>query len=189
VLVYELGRVEGYEWVIPNRREDFGAFNLPAHPVASSWTPPPVHLMSDDESPEEGEQFKFSDMPSSGRNTLVVTERAWRSLAPVIADYVELLPLACPERPLWVAHPLRYLDGLDEEASKVHRHSRTGQVIAIEHPRFIEERIGEVPIFKLSTVDYGATLVTEPVKEATVGLAGVVWRPVGFQWLTRPEGT
>jgi hypothetical protein len=187
VIVYEKAHVEGYEWVLPNRREDFGGLNLPAHPVASSWTPVPVHLMNEDDSPEEGEQFKFSDMPS-GRSVLVVTERAWRSLAPVIADYVELLPLACPERLLWVVHVLTYLNALDEEASKVHRHSRTGQVIGIEHPRFIEERIGDIPIFKLSGIDYGATLVTEPVKEATAGLAGVVWRPVGFQWPTRPEG-
>jgi len=48
------------------------------------------------------------------------------------------------------------------------------------NPCFIEERIGEVPLFKLAGMEYSGILVTEAVKQATAGLAGVAWRPAGI---------
>jgi hypothetical protein len=100
-------------------------------------------------------------------------------IEPIIADSVEFLPLACPERALWIVNVLRIVDGLDMNQSDVVRFASTGRVMTIRRHRFIPDRLDGVHIFKLPGLTRGSLYVTEDLRDMTTDLVGVGWREVG----------
>ena len=110
---------------------------------------------------------------------MVVNEKAKEIMEPVIADSVEFLPVACPERALWIVNVLRIVDALDMDQSDMVRFASTGRVMTIRRHRFIDDRLDGVRIFKLPGLTRGPVYVTEDVQEVTTDLVGVGWSAVG----------
>jgi hypothetical protein len=119
---------EGFEWVLPRDHVDFEIFRqFDGSRRTHSWQPVAVELLRID---DEGVPRQPADLPWLGDHVLVLTSRAVRVLGEVLLPFGELLPLACADSELFVYNPLRVVDALDGERSKVVRFSR-GRVMDI----------------------------------------------------------
>jgi hypothetical protein len=143
---------EGFEWVVPAEDADAQAFlDLDGTPRAAGWVPVPVRLLTADTA---GRPRRPADLPWLASHLLVLREPALAALRPVLADYGELLPLACPDAPLWVFNALRFADALDEAGSELVRFGG-GRVMAIERHAFRSELVEGIEVFRLPQLPLG----------------------------------
>jgi hypothetical protein len=147
-------------------------------PAQQPWVPVPVKL---DPVPRKTRAQAHGDYPSFLES--VVTERALDVLRPLIADCVEILPLAYPVEPLFLLNVLRVIDCLDYERAVYHRYS-DGTPGAIERYAFKPGSTDGHHIFKIKRYE-SWTFVSDEFKRR-VDDAGLL----GFQFFAvEPDGS
>lgn len=140
--------------------------------IADGWEPPPLSIY---------QCGALGNFPYLAGNLPVVDAEAWRLLGPLLEDHVEALPIPAPE-PEWpdlfALNVTRIVDCLDEEASEL---SRFGELIlGIGHYALDEERIADVPIFRIPGYHLTAVFVSPEFRRVVddAGLKGLVWKPL-----------
>jgi hypothetical protein len=154
--VYKPIGAEGFELCLPVNGEDFKTFySVVGEGVPyPNWRPEPVEVVRRD----EGRELATSDAPWFGSMALVFRPRAAEALGPILDAHGELLRLSCPGNDLFLYHPIRVLDALDEAASSVWRFA-DGQLMAIQKYVFRARTIGDTEIFRIPNLRPSPTLV------------------------------
>jgi hypothetical protein len=175
MIVYQPRPVEGYQWVLPTVRHASLAIRKvlnaePGKSAANRWIPPHVRLLHED----EGQHLRPADMPWCNSSVIAVTERARPVLEELLAGDAEFLPLDCDEEQLWLVHPWRIVDALDEERSELERFTSSDRVMTVTRYVFREAALGGVACFKVPQM-IAPMFVTEGVVAAIRGngLTGV----------------
>jgi hypothetical protein len=106
---------------------------------------------------------RTGDFPWLRQHVPVLSEAAWRRLAPLIGASVEALPLASPDGPYYAINVLRVLDCLDRERSDID-HFPSGGISWVDRYALRPDCVGEHPIFKLSGLELKEVFVSEAFK-------------------------
>jgi hypothetical protein len=104
-----------FDGLHPINDDDWDLVKFWGEPIAATWTPVAVKI---DPVPRKHREQAHSDYPSLADP--VVTEHALTVLRPLIADSVEILPLAYPHEPLYALNVVRVLDCLDDDRLVYH---------------------------------------------------------------------
>lgn len=175
--IYIPQSAEGFELCHPVRHEDFETLFAALNGSSrwSTWQSPPMRLVSQ----ERGRPLAESDCPWLGKHALVFRRPAIAALEPMLHEYGELLPLACPDADLAIYNVTRMIDALDEEASSVIRFSN-GRVMRIPRYAFMSELVRGVDIFKIPCLRVSPTFVSEDFVKLWQknGLRGLVFNQV-----------
>lgn len=83
---------------------------------------------------------------AGGHGLFAVDEVARAALEPIISIHVEFLPVNFKLRQMWIVHPLRCIDILDQKRSKGLR-SDDGTLFSIDVWAFLRRRLVEVSLF------------------------------------------
>lgn len=171
---------EGFEWVVPAVDSDAGTLlGLDGTPRSAGWAPVEVRLLTTDPA---GRPRQRADLPWLAGHVLVLRERALDTLRPVLEEYGELLPLACPSAPLWIFNALRVIDALDEPASQLTRFG-TGRVLTIDRHAFHPEAVRGIEVFRIPQMPRGWLYLSDRFVDRVheAGLRGTdfpaVWEP------------
>jgi hypothetical protein len=185
--IYQL-RSDGdhFNGIHPEGDDDGFIYRFNGQAIGSSWIPPRVQT----EKAYDGRSWRDRD----GNFTEVVgvpvfDDRALEVLYPLIADKVEVLPLAHPIKRLFGINVLVVLDCLDYERSKVAR-ARDGGVILIDNYFFIPGMVEGHHIFKIREFPLSTVFVSEEFKQRVEanGLLGFAFWAIGEDGaLIRPE--
>ncbi len=166
---------DGYELAHPVHSADFECLpsQLNGTPRRNPWVPFRMQLIPQD---EHGRPFQEADAPWLGSDALIFRPSAIEALKPLLLSHGELLPLACEQAPLFAFNPIHVLDALDETASRVHRYPDNGRIFHIEEYVFRPEVVGDVQIFKITSLYVSPTFVRERFVER--------WQAAGLRGLT-----
>lgn len=179
--------VDNYQGVLPVNREatDLMIGQFKGRPVPKPWEPLAVYYPSREDlaGGQEGVLWepgdvKRGDFPCIGGAVPVFTERAVKTLRPLIGDSVEILPLVCDEDDLYIINVIDVVDCLDRERSKLKFFS-SGAVMRVEHYVFVEEALRGKHIFKIPERPV-AVFVSDAFKFVVEGegLEGLRWKPL-----------
>ena len=128
-------------------------------PLAEEWSPLPVKLYK---MKYRGNFFGLrSHVP-------VFDERALEAIGPTIENFVEILPLSHNEPDLakiYAIHVLPILDCLDFNRADVRRFN-DGRLMSVWKYAFLEEVIGETPIFRIKDLVLNYVFVSDIFKDA-----------------------
>ena len=102
--------------------------NLDGRPQRYTWRPPSVRVLKS----SERKRLRYSDMPHYSSSVLVLREPALAALADLLSADGELLPLDCPDAPMWLFNCCRVIDALDEGHSRVVRFPSSGRIMRVE---------------------------------------------------------
>lgn len=175
VTVYEPDFEPGYDWVMPvgDTRSVLG---LKSRRRGDPWTPLWMYMTTTD---ARGRERRPADMPWHGSNTMVLKEKAWQVVGPVLGDDAELLPAYGAEgEGLWLVHAWRVVDALDEEGSAVRRF-KNGDVMDVQRWSFRSGSVGELRCFRVPQQPHRMLVTDEVVAAANAaGLHGTMFRPI-----------
>lgn len=155
--------------VDPNQWEISGKFI--GIPLTDSWKPIAVN---------EYLAEKPGDLLYLAGHMPVFSEPAWRTLAPLIKDSVEALPLQSERHRYYVINVLTVLDCLDTQASVINR-AETGHIYSIKKFVFKPGSCDAYDIFKLREAELLYVFVSDRFQQAVAqaGLDGFGFVPVG----------
>ena len=144
--------------------------------VLAEWAAPVAHGFDDDPTTE-------GDFPSlSNFNEIpLMSERAWKTLRPLIGDWCEALPVVHPTgKPYFIIHVMATVDALDIAQSDVTRNATTGRVNRVFRYAFKHDILRGRHIFKLPIESGAELLVDENFRKATEdnGLKGLQFKEV-----------
>lgn len=145
--IYEIDADDGFDWVTPEHSSSVVSIlrEIQDKPLGEKWSPVRVKRLA-----VVGDRVRqSSDFPWLASGILVLSERAKRALSSLLESYGELLPLESEDLPLWVYNSLTMVDALDLEAASVMRMPESNRIIGIDDYAFLEDRVGDVPIFHL----------------------------------------
>jgi hypothetical protein len=161
--VFQAATPESQEWVIlldESVRETL--MNLDGRPQRYTWRPPSVRVLKS----SERKRLRYSDMPHYSSSVLVLREPALAALADLLSADGELLPLDCPDAPMWLFNCCRVIDALDEGHSRVVRFPSSGRIMRVESYDFQVGRLIGVNAFKIPQLARTTLFVTSPVVQA-----------------------
>lgn len=183
--VYEFEAQEGYEWVVPVNEAEFEVFRgFDGSARAPDWRPIKMELVTED---EQGRPLLQSDIPWLGKHAPVLRKKAASALAPMLAGYGEMVPLACDTADLVVFNTTRVLvDALDMDRSAFVRFPSTGRIMKVKAHVFRPERVQGVHAFKVPDLLRGSVFVTDEVVSAVQEAA---LQGVGFRLLWHSSAT
>lgn len=129
--------------------------------MAGNWTPPPLRI--------QGQRKRLRDFVSWMLSAPVISQHAKEILEPLIAPYVEILPLIILRgKQYYAVNVLRLVDCLDRAKSTIdYSPTNPSRIINIFETDFIEKQKGNVPIFKLPETK-GEVYVTNSFVELAV---------------------
>lgn len=175
--IYKALGADGFELCHPVNKEDYERIDVEigGTPRQPSWKPISVRLIHED----EGNALAMSDSPWLGYGPLIFRPSAVEALGPMLREYGELLPLACPEAELMIYNPTRVLDALDDAASSVMRFS-DGRIMLIQRHVFRSEVVGENDIFTIPDERVSPTFLSHRFVDRwkASGLKGIEFKQV-----------
>ncbi|MCK2238967.1 MULTISPECIES: imm11 family protein [unclassified Crossiella] len=145
-----------FEWAMPVHEDDHERLRLEAVPLANAWEPVDMEPVR-----EKGDGP--SDFPWYMSLTLLLKDRAIDVLAPLLAEFGELLPARFPDARLALLNVLNVVDALDEEASEIIRFQSSGRIMRIETPVFRPELVPPRSVFKIPQMPAGEIFYTEEI--------------------------
>jgi len=164
---------EHFEDCHPVNGDDYETLNVTLNgaPVGDTWRSPAMHMIRKD----GRKKLAVSDAPWLGSKALIFRPRVIAAMGELLRDYGELLPLACNEPDLVIFNVTRVIDALDEQASTIARFPSSGRIMAIERYVFHPEIVAGVDIFKIPTMRFCPTFVSDRFVEAwtSAGLRGL----------------
>jgi hypothetical protein len=122
----------------------------------SDWTPLEVGI--------ESLNTKRGDFFSVVARTFACNEKAWKILAPLINNNVQLLPLKCNEGSYNILKVTNIVDCLDYSKADVFRFQQTGKVLGIRKYAFKEDLIQSQHFFAIPEKKFGI-LVSQEFKD------------------------
>jgi len=180
VTVFEAIPPEGYEWILPERQEDFDLLRFNGAPRLAYWAPIRMKLHREG-SGEFGRDWRRceSDFPHLGGGELILRERALTALRSLLENYGELLPLICADTTVWLFNVTTVVPGLDQDRSQLERMD-SGKVIKINKPAFRKHVVQDLAVFKVPEALYGKIYFGEEFvqKVRSSRLAGLDFKPV-----------
>lgn len=105
------------------------------------WAPPEVYIRNP--------KLKRGNFFFLTVGALVFDDVARDALAPLLEASGEVLPLPCGEETLFLLNVLDCVDALDEARTKWKQNQHSGKRTGIEIHEFYDNRIPEVPLFKI----------------------------------------
>ena len=143
-------------------------------PIASQWKTLTVREFSDN--------LQVGDFPSlTDYNGIpVFSVRAWETLAELLGDYCEPLPIKLPSGIIYfLVHVTAIVACLDEQRSEIRRSQVDGRISRVFRYAF-NERYRDRPIFKLPTECGGELIVNSQFKECVEAncLRGLSFTPL-----------
>lgn len=143
--------------VIPNKadREKFELFD--GRPLRDAWTPATVEI------DQEAGSRPASDFPSLLNHVPVFSARALEVLKEILASRGEVLPLncvACEGGPYFAFNVMTVIDALDLSKSEI-KHFSSGRIMRVVRYEFLEDRLGNLPIFKISQLPKSKVFVSD----------------------------
>jgi hypothetical protein len=176
--VYKIQHQEGYEWLAPVDRDDYGDLIFDGKPRAKTWQPIRVRLVTFDRKLLQPCDFLYG----GGADLLPMTQPARERVAPHIEKYGEFLPLKSSKGNFCAFHVTHFVDALDERASNIlYATDEPGYVLMIHKHVFRPEKLTGDWMFKLPQSDgRGAIYVTDPFVNfiRASGLKGIDFRRV-----------
>ncbi len=126
-----------------------------------NWVVPPVRI--------QGKSKRLRDFVSWMLSAPVISQRAKEALEPIIAPYVEMLPLVqLRGKQYYAVNVLRLVDCLDRKRSDiVYSPTDPGRIIDIFETFFITDYLEDVPIFKIPETR-GEVYVTRPFVDVVI---------------------
>lgn len=109
-------------------------------PMPKDWTPPEIKVVAPSQ--------RNTDFISWLATVPVVSEKAKEALSSLIGPYVQFLPLIKLKKQYYAMNVIHLVDCLDEETSRV-TYRDDGTILNVYECFFKEDRLIEVPIFKL----------------------------------------
>ncbi len=93
---------------------------------------------------------KFSDSPKfwSGSGILLFSEKAKRTLEDLLKNYVEFIPVKSKNVNFYIVNTLCIEDAIDYKKAEL-RMLDTGLIVGIEKYSFIENKVCNIPMFKV----------------------------------------
>lgn len=161
--IYQLAVLEGYEWVLPKRKQDHETLTFDGTPRGTIWGPVPVELLRQD---EDGKKLSQSDLPWLGAHAPVLRPRAVAALGGLLSRYGELLPLACADAELQIFNATSVVDALDLDRSEVVRFA-DGELMTVALHVFRPDAVDDVHVFKVPQLPRGPVFFSDEL----VGLA------------------
>jgi len=148
-------------------------------PLRDSWKPLEVSILQFKRCGVDYGALPANDFPKVG-GMPVFSKRAVDSLRTILTDNGEVLPLLFEGKAdiYFAFNPLRLVDALDEDRSRLRRIS-TGQVTAIEAYEFHPSRLNGETFFKIPQ-QRGRLYVTDGFLQRVVeaSLTGFLFKPV-----------
>ena len=129
----------------------------------------------------KGERRFAVDMPSGGLSGLILNEKAKIALESFVLHYGELLPLRCPDEPLWLVNVTNVVDALDfEESDITSRDKYPKSTPLIYRPVFKIEKLTKGALFRLPYENISTTYFDDEFVSLVTnkGLTGLVPRLV-----------
>lgn len=145
--------------------------------MADVWPNPEVYIFygfeDDDDSPNPGD---FPYFRSSG--VLACSERALKVIKPLVANFVEILPLDYKDQHFYTLNVLNVVDCVDYTRSIV-EYSQSGRP-SIRRLRFDLDCVGDKPIFKIPQYVLTTIFVSDVFKSLVEnhGLVGLEFTEV-----------
>jgi hypothetical protein len=167
-----------FQNLVPVAESDWETFKrFDGKPKALSWESPAIQALSDD---AENRDLPPSDFPSFASHLPVFSERARKSLQPLVNSCGEFLKLKITGPELFVFNVTMLLDALDMERSTYQTFADGKRILRIRKHVFKDLAIGRVPIFKLVQLPLMHVYVTDPFVElvSETGLTGFVFQPI-----------
>jgi hypothetical protein len=145
---------------------DFDALDFSSKkPVGVNWRPVPVHLAFHDYNRPHVRSNRV-DFPNSNFGGLALSERAKVCLEPLLSTYGELLPLACPDEPLWALNITKVIDALDLERSVIlDRPTMNPMCPNVVRCAFDATRTSDAVIFRLPQTNVSEIFFTDKFVE------------------------
>ncbi|KRE01069.1 hypothetical protein ASE61_19140 [Bosea sp. Root670] len=171
--IYKFAVLEDQEWIFPVDGADFETFFAMDGRAIQDWAPPVMRMV---EAEQGAEEPSYSDFPWLGEHAPILKKPAVDALAPVLAQYGQLLPLKGEN--VWLFNVTTVLDVLDREKSGI-VYFDDGDILDIERHVFKRDVIGTAEIFKLprrASAVYVTGRFVEQVRGS--GLRGVSFAPV-----------
>ena len=156
--IWELNfEVDEYDWLVsdpPFTFEERHSFDGRRH--LKTWKKVLVKRT------EPEKQLELGDAP---RFTLpVLSKRALRYLKPLIKENTEVLPLKFNESKYFALNIITVLDAIDYEKSVYTTFSDKKKIMLFDKYAFIEEKISNIPIFKIVDEPRGNGFVSDEFK-------------------------
>lgn len=145
-----------------------------AKPVAASWKPVTVEPIVED----ADDRYKvLSDFPAFWTHP-VMSKKAIVALRDFLNENTELLPVT--GKPYHIVNVTRLLDVLDEDKSQLQRFASSNDIMHISEYWFKENRLDNVPIFRLPQYRSVEVFVNHEFRERVdnAGLTGFVFKQV-----------
>jgi len=149
--------LDEYDNFIPEREftfEERKTFDGRKH--LKKWKPLPVKRM------EPEKKLELSDAP--GFTIPVLSKKAVKCLKPLIRENVEILPLKFEEGKYFAVNIITVLDAIDYEKSKYKTFSDKKRIMVFEKYAFIEEKVANIPIFKIVDKPIKSRFVSDEFK-------------------------
>lgn len=123
--------------------DGFYQHNFRGKPMKDHWKPPPYII--------ESPKAKLKDFLAGTLMAPAVSERAKKALEPLIAPYVEFLPaITIRNVNYFDLNVIKLVDCVDLENSEIsYAPGNSGKIMSIYQFSFIEDKIENVPIFKV----------------------------------------
>ncbi|WP_394828803.1 imm11 family protein [Pendulispora albinea] len=138
---------------------DFDLLRFNGRPRAEDWRPVNMTRLK---VWDDGRRLKPSDFPScSGGDMMILSQNAKEVLGSYLAQYGELLPLACNDGEFWTLNVTTFVDALDEEATQAVRASDSGRILLIRKHAFNSAALRDAGLFKLPQTPRGLIYATE----------------------------
>src|SRR6185436_9140136 len=128
-------------------------YKVTGQPLKNHWKPIAVEYYP---------AVKAGDFPQLASHVPVLTERALEKLRPLIAQYVEILPLIgkSPGMPPLHALNVRSLDCLDAARAEV-SYLPDGKPIFVSNYAFRADVLGDIGIFRIKDLELSHCFVSE----------------------------
>lgn len=133
--IYKFAVFEDQELILPVDDADFEAFFAMDGRAIEDWAPPVMRMVAAEQAAEEP---SYSDFPWLGEHASILKKPAVDALAPVLAQYGQLLPLRGEN--VWLFNVTTVLDALDREKSSI-VYFDDGDILDIERYVFKKRRL------------------------------------------------
>lgn len=176
ITVYRPYFERGYAWAM-TVGDAMQTIELRSRQRGDPWKPVWMYMIMTD---PEGGPREPADMPWHSAGTMVLKDRARRVLEPVLGEDAEWLPgYDSDGGELWLVHPWRIVDALDEEHSDVERFKDSTKIMRVRKYALRAEALAGLRCFRLLQQPH-RMFVTDEVASAVrvAGLHGTSFVPI-----------
>jgi hypothetical protein len=176
VTVYKPWVEPGYYWTVPVGSTK-PLLELRSRARGEPWEPIWLFMVTTD---PEGRPRRSADMPWCGSQTMALKEPARRILEPVLGDDAEWLPAYDSDgENLWLVHPWRLVDALDEDHSDLVRFQDGVKIMRVNRYALRGEAVAGMRCFRLPQQPH-IMFVTDEVASAVsaAGFHGTGFVPI-----------